>query len=185
MNAKVLPIIQRISSEYCTKDCVQLMFTYDKALCVIKKTNKDTKENELIFYDNSLDSKDKLEYTNKYISDDRRKQFPYSNIPFHTKRIQFKKYNVVNQILDYDNIYMIMHGNENRIITLFCKVIKDIDSAIVIQDTKLSSIFYMNIDELKALYFDKELESNIKKSINSEISKKERKHLKRLEKMLK
>ena len=167
MRDNMFPIIQKISPKYCGEDCVQLMFTYDKAFCVIKKNEE---ANELMFYHNKLKSNSNIKYTNKYVTDERRKQFPYSNIPLHKIKKWFKTRNVVNQLLDYDSIYVIIRGDENNTLTLFCKVLKDGDSAIVVQDIKMASIFEMNVDELKHLVFQETLEPNIRVSINGIIT---------------
>lgn len=160
-------IIQIINKKYVANDCVQVMFTYDKSLAIIRNDNK------IIFYDNMQDSQNNIGYINEYVKDERRKQFPYSNIPIHTKRILFKKYNVVNQLLNYNRIYKIIRENKGEAIVMYCKALKDKDSAIVIQGLELSSIFYMKVDELKHLKIDKTPEPNISKRLNKGFSESE------------
>ena len=47
-------------------------------------------------------------YVNKYLEDERRKQFPYSNIPTHFSKIKFKKVIYTNQLLDFEKPYIIV-----------------------------------------------------------------------------
>lgn len=53
------------------------------------------------------DKPDSNLYINKYLGDERRKQFPYSNIPTHYSRVgMFKKMTYINQLLDFEQPYV-------------------------------------------------------------------------------
>lgn len=164
-------IIQIIDKKYAAEDCVQVMFTYDKSLAILLCDNNGKNVKKAIFYD--LGSQNNIGYINEYVKDERRKQFPYSSIPIHTKRILFKKYNVVNQLLNYDCIYKILRENKGEIIVMYCKAVKDKNCAIVIQGLELSSAFYMTADELKHLKIYKTPEPNISKRLNKGFSETE------------
>lgn len=98
-------------------------------------------------------------------------QFPYSNIPIHNRRILLKKYNVVNQLFDYNFIYQIIRDTKEGAFTMYCKVLKDSDSAIVVQGLELNSIFDMTIDELKHFNICNTPNPTIRKRLNNGFSK--------------
>ena len=135
-------ILQKIEKEYVGNDCVQVMFNYKRGLCIMK-------DKEIIFYHNCNESEAQYKYHNNYVNDKRRFQFPYSNHQFHNEFIGFSKYISVNQLLDYDTIYTVIRDFGYGPIRTYCKVIKNKDSAIIIQDNILSSAFYMTYDELQ------------------------------------
>lgn len=172
-----LPIVQKISKEYCSDDCVQLMFSFEKAFCIIRcKSNekhKKNKEDELLYYYNGLEPQDKckLKYTNKYLSDERRKQFPYSDLPLHIEG-KFKKHFVVNQILDYNVLYTIMYGSNSGTFEIYCKAFKTNDGAIVLQDVNLTPLFNMSGEELEQLVSYNTKEPKIKLKANCDDSMK-------------
>ena len=160
--------IQYINQQYVSDECVQLMFAYSKALLILKKEDND--KETLVYYDNNFDEEPKLTYYNAYINDNRRFQFPYSNIPIHNTKIGLKKYKVVNQLLEYDTIYRIKTEINGNIYTQYCKVLKDKEKAIAIQDLDLSSLFFMTTDELKNLNIQKAKEPKISKRLNKGFS---------------
>ena len=136
-------ILQKIDKQYVGDDCVQVMFNYKKGLCIIK-------DKQIIFYHNCDENEAQYKYKNEYLNDERRLQFPYSDIPSHNERIGFKKYITVNQLLDYDTIYTVIRDIGDGPVTTYCKVVKSKDTAIIIQDIILSSPFYMTCDELES-----------------------------------
>ena len=153
-------IIQMIKKEYVGEDCVQIMLKYKDKLAI-----KDAQEN-LIFYDN--DSPEAThQYCNNYVNDERRKQFPYYDIPVHQERVIFKKYNSVNIFLNYDEIYEVSWELSGVPIKFYCKAIKGEECAIVIQDIELSSLFYMSFDELKGKINLKTPEPKIRKYVKN------------------
>lgn len=87
--------VQKIKSHYVGNDCVQVMIPYQNALTIVSPDG--------MLYHHTPESRI---YVNKYLEDERRKQFPYSNIPTHYSRILFKKFAYTNQILDFDKPYI-------------------------------------------------------------------------------
>ena len=87
--------IQRIDSYYVGNDCVQVMFPFRDTISIIS-------QNGILFHYKPGSSV----YVNKYLEDERREQFPYSNIPMHYARIRGKKYTYTNQLLDFDKPYI-------------------------------------------------------------------------------
>ena len=169
MKSKITAYIQRVPAAYVGEDCVQLMFTYDKALRITKVSTND--EKKVIFNHNELAPK-KI-YVNQYMQDERRELFPYSDIPVHTEKKGLKRLNVVKQILDYNCLYIVTRQTEKNYKRMYCQVIKDGDSAILIQDNKLSAIFSMTADELKHYGFLKTKEPTTKQSLNNGFTQKE------------
>jgi hypothetical protein len=122
---KEIEIIHRIPSHYVGKDCSQHMFHYRDEMLLLSP-------NEIMFQDlkgfNGIHT---------YLSDERRKQFPYSNIPVHNKRMFFKKLKITNHILEYDTPYLMMSdiefvekfvvkdGNEALLVTRGCTYEKE------------------------------------------------------------
>lgn len=89
-----IKVVRRIPSHYVQEDCIQEMVGYRDRLCII--------DSEGIVYDDSCNE----EIKNEYLEDERRFNFPYSNIPSHIRRIGLRKYKVVNRILNFDKIYV-------------------------------------------------------------------------------
>ena len=164
----------KISSEYVGEDCVQLMFKFSKNLEIVGN-------GKIIFYGNYNDGR-LCNHINEYVKDDRRFQFPYSNIPMHTKMIGLKKYVVVNQLLDYDKIYNLIVREENHsdlvnyadenCTMLYYKVLKDNnESLLIVSNYKMNYAFCMNINEIKHLHINSLKESRISRFINNGISR--------------
>lgn len=118
-------IIQRIKSYCVADDCIQVMIPYRNGITILSQ------DDILFHYKNNSNY-----YINKYLQDERRKQFPYSNIPTHYSRIRlFNKISYANQLFEYDKTYIrIVDGN---IIESYA--IKDNDEALLIN--KAMSIF--------------------------------------------
>ena len=92
---KTNEIVQRIQSHYVGDDCIQIMFPYQDTLTIL---NQDG----MLYHHKPGSSV----YVNKYLEDERRKQFPYSNIPTHFSRVKFKKVAYTNQLLDFEKPYI-------------------------------------------------------------------------------
>lgn len=90
-------------------------------------------------------------------------QFPYSNIPSHNEVIGFKKYIAVNQLLDYGTIYTVIRDIGDGPVTTYCKVVKNKDTAIIIQDVVLSAPFHMTCEELEDFEISNAKKPKIKK----------------------
>ena len=88
-------IVQRIQSHYVGDDCIQIMFPYQDTLTIL---NPDG-----MLYHHKQGSN---VYVNKYLEDERRKQFPYYNIPTHFSKFMFKNIAYTNQLLDFEKPYI-------------------------------------------------------------------------------
>ena len=132
---KTNEIIQKIESHYVGEDCVQVTFPYQKTLTII---NPDG-----ILYHHKPGSN---LYINKYVEDERRNQFPYSNIPNHFSKIMFKKISVTNQLLDFEKPYIRI--GDGYFFESF--VVKDNNQALLVNNTikPISNTLHMTYDEL-------------------------------------
>lgn len=93
---KVNKVVQRIKSHYAGNDCVQVMAAYKDNLTILSKDG-------ISYYQ----EKNTDFYINKYLNDDRRYRFPYSNIPTHDENIGFfNRYHFTNQLLNYQQPYI-------------------------------------------------------------------------------
>lgn len=91
--------VQKIEKHYVGDDCIQIMVPYRDKITVLD-------ENGIVLHsENNLNL-----YINKYLDDERRKQFPYSNIPTHFSRKGFDKISYANMILEYDKPYIRVSG---------------------------------------------------------------------------
>ena len=90
--------INEIDSKYCKNGCAQIMHPYLKGCMTIL-------DSDGVLYHEA----DKhIIYINKYLDDDRRFNFPYSDIPTHYERQGLKKIKMVNQIFDFDKPYIVL-----------------------------------------------------------------------------
>ncbi len=88
--------IQRISSHYVGSDCIQIMLPHLNGGITVFNSDEMTyhyKPNSCLF-------------VNKYASDERREQFPYSHIPTHKSRFRGKKIEYINQLFDFNRVYI-------------------------------------------------------------------------------
>lgn len=93
---KVNKVVQRIQSHYTGNDCVLVMAPYKDSLTILSQDG-------ISYYQ----EKDTDFYINKYLNDERRHQFPYSNIPTHDENIDFfKRYHFTNQLFNYQQPYI-------------------------------------------------------------------------------
>lgn len=109
--------IQRIPSHYVGNDCVQIMLPHKDDAITILNSEGITYH----YYPNSNF------YVNKYISDNRKTQFPYSSISTHQARIGLKKVEYVNQLLDFNRVYLQI--SDNMIVEYFA--LKDGEEALL------------------------------------------------------
>lgn len=134
MRKEKYEFVRRIQNHYVGDDCLQIMIPY-KLNSGFTMLNADGmtyhyKPNSYLF-------------VNKYTSDERRNQFPYSEIPNHKSRVGFQKLEYVNQLLDFNKVYIEI--KDGIIIETFA--VKDDDEGLVA--TKLivpnqESTKYMN-----------------------------------------
>ena len=134
---KVSEVVQKVESPYVGDDCIQVMAPYIDTLAIL---NKDG-----IQYFHKKGSR----LINKYVKDERRKQFPYSNIPTHCSRIGlFGKMNYANQLFNFEEPYIRI--GDCGIMESF--VVKDKSNALIINKILTS-------DDRKSVYVTrKELE---------------------------
>ncbi len=112
---------QRIPSHYVGSDCIQIMVPQINGGITV--LNSD----EIIYHYR----KDSTSFINKYVQDERREQFPYSNIPTHKSRFKGKTIEYINQLFDFNRVYIeivdglikenyaIKDGNEALLATKF------------------------------------------------------------------
>lgn len=113
---KEMRIVQKIPSHYVLEDCVQIMIPYQNAITIL---NQDG-----ILYHDTVGSN--LLNINKYLKDNRRKQFPYSNIPIH----YFRDKIYTNQILEFEKPYISISDN----VVTERYVIKDNNEALMMKE---------------------------------------------------
>lgn len=97
MKKEKYEFVQRIQNHYVGDDCLQIMVSH-KLNSGFTMLNADGmtyhyRPNSYLF-------------VNKYTSDERKNQFPYSQIPNHKSRVGFKKLEYVNQLLDFNKVYI-------------------------------------------------------------------------------
>ena len=165
--------IYKLERRYVGKDCVQLMFSIGKKLRILKGS-------KVIFNYNSKGENDFSEYTNEYIKDDRRFQFPYPNIHIHNKMFGLKYKKLVNQLLDYDIIYSLIDtpdlgenidGKNDFSNVLYYKVLKDGEEAfVIVSSSKFNPVFNMDVEALKQFHIYKVKEPLISKIFGEGIS---------------
>lgn len=88
--------IQRIPSHYVGSDCIQIMIPHLNGGITVLNSDEITyhyKPNSYLF-------------VNKYTSDERKKQFPYSQMPTHKSRVRGKKVEYINQLFDFNKVYI-------------------------------------------------------------------------------
>lgn len=107
--------VQRIAKQYVGDDCIQYMIPYKNTLTLLNQKG-------IIFHHGTN------LYLNKYLQDERRKNFPYANIPIHYAQVGFQKYTYVNELLEFDTPYIRL--GDGYIIENF--VVKDCNQALLI-----------------------------------------------------
>ena len=93
-------MLQEVDNKYVKNNYLQIMLNYKKYLLLIG--------NKKMMYYNNTKQQPCEEYTNSYLNDKRRFEFPFSNIPEHKQRIYLKKYSSTNQILELDTPYILI-----------------------------------------------------------------------------
>ena len=137
--AKVNEVVQRIESHSVGDDCIQVMVPYKSEITIL---NKDG-----IIYSHKEGSHISI---NNYVDDERKKQFPYSNIPIHYEKVGFfEKMIFANQLFDFEKPYISIV--DNHIIESFA--VKDKNEALLINkiiagDRKTKYITRQELEEL-------------------------------------
>ena len=114
---------KKIPAHYVGEDCLQEMIGYRGSLLMLSP-------DEIIYQDTHAEEK-----INKYLEDERRHQFPYSNIPTHYQRVPFKKFLFTNQLLNFNTPYL--QFSSQGIYTQYA--VKDGDNGIVVLERIMSS----------------------------------------------
>lgn len=130
--------VQRINSWYVGDDCAQIAVSYKNALSIL---SQDT-----VLYHHYPGSSC---FINRYLDDERRYNFPYSNIPTHCDRRLFTKYNYANQLFGFDKPYIRI--GDGKIVESF--VVKDGKDALLVNKllTGQSEVKYMTNKELQEI----------------------------------
>jgi len=117
MSKKVNEIVQRVNSWYVGDDCAQLMVPYKNAITILDRNG--------IVYHHKEGSE---VFINKYVTDERRKRFPYHSIPTHYTKFFDGRYQYTNQLLDFEQPYMRI--NDGSLIESY--VVKDKSEALLV-----------------------------------------------------
>lgn len=117
MAKEIIETVLRINSWYVGEDCVQVMIPYKNAITILDR-------NGIVYHH----KKGSEIFTNNYINDNRRTQFPYHSIPTHYAKVLGSKYKYTNQIFDFDQLYIRI--NNGKIIESF--VVKDSNEALLV-----------------------------------------------------
>lgn len=171
MAKEIIETVKRINSWYVGEDCVQIMIPYKNAITILDK-------NGIVYHH----KKGSEIFTNNYVNDNRRTQFPYHSIPTHYAKVLGSKYQYTNQILDFEQPYIRI--NNGRIIESF--VVKDNNEALLVNKImpfiekssfktrkEMEDIFKQasnDNEEIYYLYLDGTMPSNNKFVISSEDS---------------
>lgn len=138
-------VVCAINECYVVDDCMQIMIPFKNAATILSQDG-------ILFHS----KKGSTIYINKYLEDERRNQFPYSNIPMHyTRKGLFGKVCYVNQIFDFKKPYILISNGGMVEYVAF----KDNNRALLASPTTISlenkTIMTMSYDELLD-YFSKE-----------------------------
>ncbi len=100
MPKNLYEIVQRIPSHYVGESCIQIMAPYllNKGFTMLNASG--------ITYHYKPNSEF---FVNKYLTDDRRIEFPYSQIPIHKGRKGLTKFEYANQLIDFEQVYIEIH----------------------------------------------------------------------------
>lgn len=104
MKKKSFEYVQRIKNNYVCDDCIQIMIPHLGDTISILNSDGMTyhvEPNSSFFVD-------------KYVSDPRKEQFPYSQISTHREVLKGKKVEFINQLYDFNRVYIIIADNEIR-----------------------------------------------------------------------
>ncbi len=116
-------MIEKIHSHYVADNYIQIMLGYSNYLLLFGN-------NDLMYYKSFIESDSLIREGSKnvYLEDERKNNFPYSQIPEHIERVLlFRKLIFVNQILDFEKPYIRINDGFITKMTAF----KDGDEALV------------------------------------------------------
>lgn len=137
--------VQKLDNQYVGENCVQVMIPFKDTITLL---NQDG----IIFHSKEGSSV----YINKYLDDERKEKFPYSNIPTHYEQVGLKKYSYANQLLDFEKTYISV--GDGKVSEFFA--IKDNEQALLVNKDLHGdkTTMHMTYDEL--LKFIKKNNSN-------------------------
>lgn len=131
-------LIKKVDSKDIMDTCVQVVFSFEKELCIIEKGSTN------------------FIYLDKHTS----------NIPYYVENVDGKELFFVNRMLEYNKIYVVIKSVNKKIVETYCKVIKDKDEVIFIESFDLScDAFLMNASELRNSKYIENFDSNQKKLV--------------------
>lgn len=168
-------VIQRIDKKYVGEDCIQKMVAYRDYLAIFGN-------GEELYFDFQ-----KYGFIHTYLEDERRKYFPYSNIPTHIKTYLLKKYKVANQLLNFDTPYFIF----SKELTSILYAIRDGANALLVIDffpslrveekyvtrKKLDDLLASSEDELRCFYQNGQWSNSLKVPTQEEIMYRFKNHI--------
>lgn len=97
MKNETYEFVQRIEKHYVGEDCVQIMMPHNLNSGITLLNSEE------IIYHYKPNSQ---LFINKYPNDARKTQFPYAEIPIHKSRVGLKTIEYVNQLLDFNRVYI-------------------------------------------------------------------------------
>ncbi len=149
-------IVYAVKDCYVADDCVQMMVAFKNNSIILSQDG-------ILFHS---EKNNPSVYTNKYLEDERRHQFPYSNIPMHYERkFLFWKLCYVNSVFDFEKPYILINDSSINVIEAF----KDNNRALVVSpslihfENQMSNI--MSSDEL-INYFSEQTDNDNQTSYN-------------------
>lgn len=111
-------VVKKINSCYVEDNCVQISYPYNDCITILNKNG--------ILYHHKINSNF---FINKYLSDERRRKFPYHTIPtFYAKNDSGFYKLFTNQIFNFNQPYIII--KDNQVIENY--VVKDGTEALII-----------------------------------------------------
>ena len=136
-------IVERVSKPYVGSDCVQISVGYNESLTIFSKDG--------IVYHDVIDYP--CVSINRYMEDDRRKSFPYANIPTYISQRGLFEVKHTIQLFDYDEVYVMIKDGEvyekyivrdgNSALAL-TKLVKSNDRVLMLSREELDSLFNNN-----------------------------------------
>lgn len=164
---KIKSIVQEVDPIYVHDDCLQMMMAYKDYLLLLG--NGNILYRDIPGYD----------YINEYLNDERREEFPYSNIPKHKKKVMLQTFDVTNQLLEYETPYLRLSGSFSSILY----ALKDNNKAYIVNDflastkiteedvtrEELDELFAYSNDHLKIFKYNNNWGNSLKLPTNEEI----------------
>lgn len=133
--------ISKFDDKYVGEDCIQIMTPFLNTMTMVDN-------NEILFHSKSHDDIQ----INSYLSDERRTQFPYHDIPAHRgNNIEGMSVYYANQLQDFGKNYVLIRSGvvEERV------VIKNNEGAFLFEkrlEPVNKSVDYMSIDKMENLF---------------------------------